>query len=50
MAIHYSKLSVEPKQSVAEFRVTTDALLPIGTSLSAAHFVPGQYVDVTAPS
>ncbi|KAJ2960578.1 hypothetical protein NQZ79_g4012 [Umbelopsis isabellina] len=50
MAIHYSKLNVQPKQSVAEFRVTTDAILPIGTSLSAAHFVPGQFVDVTAPS
>ncbi|KAH8555499.1 translation protein [Umbelopsis sp. PMI_123] len=50
VAVHYSKLNVEPKQSVAEFRVTEDAVLPVGTILNAAHFVPGQYVDVTAPS
>lgn len=29
-----------------EFRVSPDALLPVGTSLRAAHFVPGQHVDV----
>lgn len=30
-----------------EFRVTPDAFIPLGTSLSAAHFTPGQYVDIT---
>lgn len=29
-----------------EFRVTPDALLEVGTSISAAHFVAGQLVDV----
>ena len=32
----------------AEFRVSPDALLPVGTALGAAHFIPGQHVDVQA--
>ncbi|KAJ8600817.1 hypothetical protein CTAYLR_006419 [Chrysophaeum taylorii] len=31
---------------VSEFRVSPDAILPVGTRLGAAHFVPGQFVDV----
>lgn len=34
----------------AEFRVTPDAVVPLGTPLSAAHFTPGQYVDITGTS
>jgi large subunit ribosomal protein L3 len=30
----------------AEFRVTPDAALPLGHPLTAAHFAPGQFVDV----
>ncbi|KAK0521891.1 hypothetical protein OC835_006749 [Tilletia horrida] len=37
-----------PKRVLHEFRVTPDAVLPLGTELSAVHFVPGQYVDVRA--
>lgn len=37
-----------PKRKLQEFRVTPDAVLPVGTKLGASHFVPGQYVDVTA--
>ena len=29
-----------------EFPVTEDALLPVGTTITAMHFVPGQFVDV----
>jgi large subunit ribosomal protein L3 len=43
----YAKAKVEPKKRLAEFRVTPDALLEVGAELSAAHFLPGQYVDVT---
>jgi large subunit ribosomal protein L3 len=50
LAMHYAKLNVSPKQHLAEFPVTRDAVLPIGTTLNAAHFVPGQYVDATAYS
>ena len=36
------------KSYLREFPVTEDALLPVGTSISALHFVPGQFVDVQA--
>jgi len=42
----FAAAKVEPKAKVAEFRVSDDALLEIGATLSASHFVPGQYVDV----
>jgi large subunit ribosomal protein L3 len=44
---HYAKAKVEPKRKLVEFRVPKDALLEIGAELSAAHFVAGQFVDVT---
>lgn len=44
---HYAKAKVEPKAKLVEFRVTPDAVLEVGAELSAAHFVPGQFVDVT---
>jgi len=44
---HFAKAQVEPPKKVVEFRVTPDALLDVGTELSATHFVAGQYVDVT---
>ncbi len=44
---HFAAAKVEPKRRLAEFRVSEDALLDIGTELSAAHFSDGQYVDVT---
>lgn len=42
----YSKLKIEPKRKVLEFRVSEDALLEVGSELSVNHFVPGQFVDV----
>lgn len=47
---HFKKLGVGLRQKLAEFKVTKDALLPIGTQLTVSHFVKGQFVDVTAPS
>ncbi|GAA5896535.1 hypothetical protein JCM6882_005721 [Rhodosporidiobolus microsporus] len=46
----FRKAGVDPKMKVAEFEVTEDALVPPGTMISAAHFVPGQHIDVQAPS
>lgn len=43
---HYARVKVEPKRKVMEFRVATDAVLDAGATLSAAHFVVGQKVDV----
>lgn len=47
---HFKKANVGPKQIVKEFPVTPDAHVPVGTTLSAIHFVPGQFVDVIANS
>lgn len=44
---HFAKSKVEPKKKVVEFRVDEKSLLEIGAELSAAHFVAGQYVDVS---
>ncbi|MEY2925554.1 MAG: hypothetical protein RL367_31, partial [Pseudomonadota bacterium] len=43
---HFAKAQVEPKARVVEFRVSEDALVDVGASLSASHFVTGQLVDV----
>ncbi len=47
---HFAKAKVEPKRKLVEFRVPKDALLNVGAELSAAHFVAGQFVDVTGTS
>ncbi len=44
---HFAKAEVELKAKVAEFRVSEDALLETGATISADHFVAGQLVDVT---
>ena len=44
---HFAKAKVEPKKKLAEFRVSKDGLLEVGAELSATHFVPGQFVDVS---
>lgn len=43
---HFAKQKVEPKAKLVEFRVTADAVLEPGATLTAAHFVAGQRVDV----
>lgn len=47
---HFAKAKVEPKKKVVEFRVPADALVAVGSELSASHFVDGQFVDVTGTS
>ncbi|XP_060036231.1 large ribosomal subunit protein uL3m isoform X1 [Erinaceus europaeus] len=46
----YEELGLPPKQKIKTFRVTDNAIIKPGTPLYAAHFRPGQYVDVTAKS
>ena len=43
----FGKAEVEPKAKVVEFRVAEDALVDVGTEISADHFVAGQMVDVS---
>ncbi len=47
---HFAKSKVEPKRKLVEFRVDADALVDVGAELSAGHFIPGQFVDVTGKS
>jgi large subunit ribosomal protein L3 len=47
---HFAKAKVEPKRKLVEFRVPQDALVEVGAEITAAHFVAGQFVDVTGTS
>ena len=47
---YFAKAKVEPKRKLAEFRVTEDALIPVGAEITADHFVVGQFVDVCGTS
>jgi len=44
---HFFRAGVPPKKVLMEFKVSPDAVLPIGLELRAEHFVPGQYLDIT---
>jgi large subunit ribosomal protein L3 len=43
----FAAAKVEPKKKLAEFRVSPENVLEVGAELSAAHFIPGQFVDIT---
>jgi large subunit ribosomal protein L3 len=43
----FAVAKVEPKRAIAEFRVSDDAMIPVGSEITADHFVVGQFVDVT---
>jgi large subunit ribosomal protein L3 len=44
---HFAKALVEPKRKLAEFHVSEDNLIEVGAELTADHYVPGQYVDIS---
>lgn len=45
---HFAKAEVSLKMRVAEFRVGgEDGLIPVGSHISAEHFIAGQKVDIT---
>ncbi|XP_078520001.1 large ribosomal subunit protein uL3m [Lissotriton helveticus] len=44
----FREAGVPPKQKLTRFRVSDNAILKPGTPLYAAHFRPGQFVDITA--
>ena len=44
---HFAKAGVAPKRKLVEFRVDADKMIDVGAEISAAHFVTGQFVDVT---
>jgi len=47
---HFARAEVEPKRKVQEFRVSADNMIDVGAEITADHFVPGQFVDVTGTS
>jgi large subunit ribosomal protein L3 len=47
---HFAVAKVEPKRKIAEFRVSDDAVIPVGAEITADHFIVGQFVDVTGTS
>ncbi len=44
---HFAKGQVEPKRAVAEFRVSEDMLIDVGSEITADHFLAGQKIDIT---
>jgi large subunit ribosomal protein L3 len=47
---NFAIAKVEPKRKMVEFRVTPENLIEVGAQITADHFVPGQFVDVTGTS
>lgn len=47
---HFARAGVPPKEKIMQFRVTEDALLPLGTRILASHFRPGDWCDAKAKS
>jgi large subunit ribosomal protein L3 len=50
LLFYFRRWRIEPKKELGEFKLSPDACIPTGVSLSAAHFVPGQFVDVQGTS
>ncbi|MCH9764988.1 MAG: 50S ribosomal protein L3 [Alphaproteobacteria bacterium] len=46
----FAVAKVEPKRKLAEFRVSPDNMIEVGSEITADHFVPGQFIDVTGTS
>ncbi|WP_394762556.1 50S ribosomal protein L3 [Phenylobacterium sp.] len=44
---HFAKAEVEPKRKLAEFRVSEDMLIDVGSEITADHFLAGQKIDIT---
>jgi len=47
---HFTAAKVEPKQKLAEFRVSEENLIDVGEELTADHYLAGQYVDIAGVS
>ena len=46
----FAQAKVAPKRKLAEFRVSPEQLIAVGSEITAAHFLPGQKVDVSGTS
>lgn len=43
---HFARVKVEPKAKLVEFRCAADAVVEVGSVITADHFVVGQKIDV----
>ena len=46
----FAKVEIEPKRKLTEFRVSPENVIEVGAEITADHFLPGQFVDVTGTS
>tara|TARA_Y100001970_G_scaffold225710_1_gene278834 strand:+ start:6334 stop:6981 length:648 start_codon:yes stop_codon:yes gene_type:complete len=46
----FANLKINPKKIIKEFRVDSENILEVGSSLNVSHFKQNQYVDVTSTS
>ena len=44
---NFAVAKVAPKRKLVEFRVTPENIIEVGAQITADHFLPGQFVDVT---
>lgn len=42
----FQKAGVEPRRKLADFPITPEAAVPVGTELLVSHFKPGQLLDI----
>ena len=47
---YFKKQKVDFKRNIADFKVSQDAVLDVGTYINANHYVAGQFIDVTGIS
>jgi len=47
---HFAAAKVEPKRTIAEFRVAPENLIEVGEEIIADHYFEGQFVDVSGVS
>lgn len=47
---YFEQQGVQPYKKLKEFHITPNAAVAVGTKLSSAHFVPGQFLDIVGTS
>ncbi|KAL6049346.1 39S ribosomal protein L3, mitochondrial [Balamuthia mandrillaris] len=50
LRMEFYRRGLEPKRHIAEFPVSENGVLPVGTEIRAEHFTPGQYLDISGVS
>jgi len=48
--VRFRKAGLPPKKLVRDFQVSLDAVIPVGHTMDARHFVAGQFIDIVGKS